>query len=237
MPEIIDPVFTKTSPKRSFCMTENERFGLVFTKTGSINSGTGRYHFWNSGFYHFECRRCDFSWCYVIISPLFSFFETVTHLDGKDLIFPNLFNSPFPSSDNWCRFWKSSLILGEQGAAVRGGCARRGIREQPAGSQPGHWEHRAHIHHWLVRHHPLTRSESRVRRNIIYLSSLVNIKFLSKLWVWGGEERGGSGSSKVRFTCSVGILFSIHREKSPLLVIRYTSISFFLYSFAINCVS
>jgi hypothetical protein len=41
VPEIIDPVFTKTSPKRSFCMTENERFGLVFTKTGSINSGTG----------------------------------------------------------------------------------------------------------------------------------------------------------------------------------------------------
>ncbi len=41
VPEIIDPVFAKTSPKRSFCMTENERFGLVFTKTGSINSGTG----------------------------------------------------------------------------------------------------------------------------------------------------------------------------------------------------
>ncbi len=40
MPEIIDPVFAKTSPKRSFCMTENERFGLVFGKTGSINSGT-----------------------------------------------------------------------------------------------------------------------------------------------------------------------------------------------------
>jgi hypothetical protein len=41
VPEIIDPVFAKTSPKRSFCMTENERFGLVFGKTGSINSGTG----------------------------------------------------------------------------------------------------------------------------------------------------------------------------------------------------
>ncbi len=41
MPEIIDPVFAKTSPERSFCMTENERFGLVFVKTGSINSGTG----------------------------------------------------------------------------------------------------------------------------------------------------------------------------------------------------
>jgi hypothetical protein len=40
VPEIIDPVFTKTSPKRSFCITENERFGLVFTKTGSVNSGT-----------------------------------------------------------------------------------------------------------------------------------------------------------------------------------------------------
>jgi hypothetical protein len=40
VPEIIDPVFAKTSPKRSFCMTENERFGLVFVKTGSINSGT-----------------------------------------------------------------------------------------------------------------------------------------------------------------------------------------------------
>ncbi len=41
MPEIIDPVFAKTSPKRSFCMTENERFGLVFVKTGSINSDGG----------------------------------------------------------------------------------------------------------------------------------------------------------------------------------------------------
>ncbi len=33
MPEIIDPVFAKTSPKRSFSMTEYEHFGLVFTKT------------------------------------------------------------------------------------------------------------------------------------------------------------------------------------------------------------
>jgi hypothetical protein len=43
VPEIIDPVFAKTSPKkRSFCMTENERFGLVFVKTGSTNLGTGK---------------------------------------------------------------------------------------------------------------------------------------------------------------------------------------------------
>jgi len=33
MPKIIDPVFAKTSPKRSFSMTEYARFGLVFTKT------------------------------------------------------------------------------------------------------------------------------------------------------------------------------------------------------------
>jgi hypothetical protein len=37
---IYDPVFAKTSPKGSFSMSENERFfGLVFAKTGSINSG------------------------------------------------------------------------------------------------------------------------------------------------------------------------------------------------------
>jgi hypothetical protein len=31
--EIIDPLFAKTSPKRSFSITEYERVGLVFTKT------------------------------------------------------------------------------------------------------------------------------------------------------------------------------------------------------------
>ncbi len=36
--EFIDLVFAKTSPKRSFGMTENERFGLVFAKTWYINS-------------------------------------------------------------------------------------------------------------------------------------------------------------------------------------------------------
>ncbi len=33
VPEIIDAVFAKTSPKRWFSMTEYERFGLVFTQT------------------------------------------------------------------------------------------------------------------------------------------------------------------------------------------------------------
>ncbi len=42
VPEFVDPVFAKTSLKRSFEMTENWRFGLVFAKTGSINSGTVR---------------------------------------------------------------------------------------------------------------------------------------------------------------------------------------------------
>jgi hypothetical protein len=34
------PSFRKNKPKCSYLMTQNERFGLVFTKTGSINSGT-----------------------------------------------------------------------------------------------------------------------------------------------------------------------------------------------------
>jgi hypothetical protein len=34
VPEIIDPVFAKTSRKRSFSMTENERFGLVLRLLG-----------------------------------------------------------------------------------------------------------------------------------------------------------------------------------------------------------
>jgi hypothetical protein len=38
VPEFIDPVFAKTSPKCSFSLIENERFGLVFAKTGT--SGT-----------------------------------------------------------------------------------------------------------------------------------------------------------------------------------------------------
>ncbi len=37
--EFIDPVLAKTSPKRLFSMSENERFSLIFAKTASINSG------------------------------------------------------------------------------------------------------------------------------------------------------------------------------------------------------
>ncbi len=40
MPEFIDPVFTKTSPKRSFSLNRKRAFWLVFAKTGSIISGT-----------------------------------------------------------------------------------------------------------------------------------------------------------------------------------------------------
>jgi hypothetical protein len=42
VPKIIDPVFAKTSQNARFLLSENERFGLVFVKTGSINSGTGQ---------------------------------------------------------------------------------------------------------------------------------------------------------------------------------------------------
>ncbi len=40
VPEFIDPVFTKTSPKRSFSLNWKRAFWLVFAKTGSIISGT-----------------------------------------------------------------------------------------------------------------------------------------------------------------------------------------------------
>jgi hypothetical protein len=40
VPEFIDQVLAKTSPQRSFSVIENQRFGQVFAKTGSINSGT-----------------------------------------------------------------------------------------------------------------------------------------------------------------------------------------------------
>jgi hypothetical protein len=48
---IYDPVFAKTSPRRSFSVIENERFGLVFAKTGSINSGTSEYLLQNLGYW------------------------------------------------------------------------------------------------------------------------------------------------------------------------------------------
>jgi hypothetical protein len=41
VPEIIDPVFAKTSQNARFLLSENDHFGLVFVKTGSISSGTG----------------------------------------------------------------------------------------------------------------------------------------------------------------------------------------------------
>jgi hypothetical protein len=43
VPKFIDTFFAKTSPKRSFSVIENKRFGLVFAKTGSINSGTDMF--------------------------------------------------------------------------------------------------------------------------------------------------------------------------------------------------
>jgi hypothetical protein len=47
VPEFIDPHFRETSPKRSYSVIENDRIRLVFTKTGSIISGTGNSVFPN----------------------------------------------------------------------------------------------------------------------------------------------------------------------------------------------
>jgi hypothetical protein len=45
VPEFIDPRFRENKPKTLvvYSVIENERFGLVFAKTGSIISGTGEY--------------------------------------------------------------------------------------------------------------------------------------------------------------------------------------------------
>jgi hypothetical protein len=51
VPEIIDTVFAKTSPKRSFSMTEYECFGLVFTKTRV-------YKFGHSTVLHYCRKEC-----------------------------------------------------------------------------------------------------------------------------------------------------------------------------------
>jgi hypothetical protein len=40
VPEFLDPRFRRTSPEGSYSVIENERFGLVFAKTGFIISGT-----------------------------------------------------------------------------------------------------------------------------------------------------------------------------------------------------
>ena len=47
VPEFIDPVFEKTSPKRSFSIIKNDRFGLVFAKTGPINLVTAMLYYIN----------------------------------------------------------------------------------------------------------------------------------------------------------------------------------------------
>ena len=57
VPEFIDPVFEKTSPKRSFLVIEYERFVLVFAKSGSINSATAGDRC--EGRFPFDTRHCN----------------------------------------------------------------------------------------------------------------------------------------------------------------------------------
>ncbi len=58
MPEIIDPVFVKTSPKRSFTMTEYEHVGLVFTNTRVYKFGQWSLLFGNQ---YISARKIFFS--------------------------------------------------------------------------------------------------------------------------------------------------------------------------------
>ncbi len=57
VPEFIDPVFTKTSPKRSFSHNRKRAFWLVFAKTGSIISGTDIFDMLRT-----VCQICRSTW-------------------------------------------------------------------------------------------------------------------------------------------------------------------------------
>ncbi len=67
VPEIIDPVFAKTSPKRSFSMTEYERFGLVFTKTRVYKFGHWR-HYKEKGKLSLAFEKDNSQWKYTFES-------------------------------------------------------------------------------------------------------------------------------------------------------------------------
>jgi hypothetical protein len=54
LPKFIDPVFAKTSSKRSFSILENERVGLVFV---TLVRYTERIYLWFEPFFVKEKRR------------------------------------------------------------------------------------------------------------------------------------------------------------------------------------
>jgi hypothetical protein len=78
VPEFIHPVFAKTSPKRSFSMTESERFGLV---SGAINSDTGSGSSYNTAYEHVNLKYLFFWHLFILIYLT----EIVTKLTGPDL--------------------------------------------------------------------------------------------------------------------------------------------------------
>ncbi len=98
MPEIIYPVFAKTSPKRSFSMTEYERFGLVFTKTQVYKFGhrnCGR---------HFTDKRVVAIWIYSIrwkrgIRDMLTEHELRKRKDTEPVFF-NVYGACGPSIDS-----------------------------------------------------------------------------------------------------------------------------------------
>jgi hypothetical protein len=83
VPELIHPVFAKISPKRSFSVSKNERFGLVFAKTETINSGTSlsslitnNIHFTDSPYFSLYVHYLQedifclvWRWCLPSLSP------------------------------------------------------------------------------------------------------------------------------------------------------------------------
>ncbi len=115
VPEIIDPVFAKTSQNARFLYSENERFGLVFVKTGSINSGTG-------------LRAEYFSpLCSPIVPSLFSYFPFSfpllkhSRLQPVNLSQPCLGGAPGPTLP-----YEDGVIAPYEGVVTKGGGGERG---------------------------------------------------------------------------------------------------------------
>ncbi len=103
VPEFIDPVFTKTSPKRSFSLNRKRAFWLVFAKTGSIILGTGvgvrstRYGSKLLGADRSDLRHCSTETMFhphrlSVLGPGSRlFYSYITHFHRASLFFLSLF--------------------------------------------------------------------------------------------------------------------------------------------------
>ncbi len=135
VPEFIDPVFTKTSPKRSFSLNRKRAFWLVFVKTGSIISGTGflvsKAYIMGGGFHTvlvqylnyynilsvqhmFAANRICISHNVVVMWPsglLEYYFPSSLRLNAHSVMLALIWLANFSHYLQWYHIWFSLLIL------------------------------------------------------------------------------------------------------------------------------